>query len=94
MMVILILRDDGRADDRAAFDQDAAGILRSHAVHVDGIWPAVEGYAPGVSTSLMAAELPDDPEVIAEVRAQLAECRARHGAEQVAWFVPEQIDTL
>lgn len=94
MMVIVILRDNGQADDWAAFEREAAGILREHAAHVHGIWPAVEGWSPGVRTAVMSVELPDDQAVVAEVREQLAECRKRHSAEQVAWFVPEVIDTL
>lgn len=45
-------------------------------------------------TAVMSVELPDDPEAVKDVREKLAECRARHGAAQVAWFVPEEIDTL
>ena len=93
-MVIVILRDDGRADDRTAFEQETEGILREAAVHIHGIWPAVEGFEPGVMTAMMSVELPDDPEVVKDVRKKLAECRALHGAAQTAWFVPEEIDTL
>lgn len=94
MMVIVITRDDGRADDRVAFEQEIEGILREPAAHIHGIWSAVEGFEPGVMTAVMSVELPDDPEVVTDVRKKLAECRASHGAAQVAWFVPEEIDTL